>query len=85
MKMATLFLQEDEILAEKVKVFPVLHDKRVKGFEEKDAVQNAWENRSPEQRAEGASSPSKFSVNVSFFSDEPFKCALFERSNPKYT
>ena len=27
----------------------------------------------------------KFPVDVPFYSDEPFKCALFERSNPKYT
>ena len=31
------------MLAEKVKGFPVLCDKRVKGFKEKDAVQNTWE------------------------------------------
>ena len=30
------------MLAEKVKGSPVLYDKRVKGFKEKDAVQNAW-------------------------------------------
>ena len=41
--MATLCLQEEEMLAEKVQGFPVLYDKRVKGFKEKDAVQNAWE------------------------------------------
>ena len=41
--MATLCLQKEEMLAEKVQGFPVLHDKRVKGFKEKDAVQNAWE------------------------------------------
>ena len=41
--MATLCLQEEKMLAEKVQGFPVLHDKRVKGFKEKDAVQNAWE------------------------------------------
>ena len=41
--MATLCLQEQEMLAEKVQGFPVLYDKRVKGFKEKDAVQNAWE------------------------------------------
>ena len=41
--MATLCLQEEEMLAEKVKGSPVLYDKRVKGFKEKDAVQNAWE------------------------------------------
>ena len=41
--MATLCLQEQEILAEKVKVFPVLYDQRIKGFKEKKAVQNAWE------------------------------------------
>ena len=35
--MATLCLQEEEMLAEKVKGFPVLYDKRVKGFKEKDA------------------------------------------------
>ena len=41
--MATLCLQEEEILAEKLKDFPVLYGKRVKGFKEKDAVQKAWE------------------------------------------
>ena len=39
--------------------------------------------------AEGASTPPpplpKFSANMPFFSDELFKCALFERSNPEYT
>ena len=34
---------EKEMLAEKVKGFPVVYDKRVKGFKEKYAVQNAWE------------------------------------------
>ena len=29
--MATLCLQEEEMLAEKVQGFPVLHDERVKG------------------------------------------------------
>ena len=38
-----LCLQEEEMLAEKVKGFPVLYDKRIKGFKEKDAVQNARE------------------------------------------
>ena len=32
----------------------------------------------------GASAPPKFSFNVLFF-DEPFKCALSERSNKKCT
>ena len=41
--MTTLYLQEQEMLAEKVKGFPVLYNKRIKGFKEKDAVQNAWE------------------------------------------
>ena len=41
--MATLCLQEEEMLAKKVQGFQVLYDKRVKGFKEKDAVQNAWE------------------------------------------
>ena len=36
--MATLCLQEEEMLTEKVKGFPVLYDKRVKGFKENDAV-----------------------------------------------
>ena len=31
------------MLAEKVNGFPVLYDKRVKGFKEKDAVQNTSE------------------------------------------
>ena len=41
--MATLCSQEEEMLAEKVQGFPVLYDKRVEGFKEKNAVQNAWE------------------------------------------
>ena len=41
--MATLCLHKQQMLAEKVQGFPVLYDKRVKGFKEKDAVQNAWE------------------------------------------
>ena len=41
--MVALCLQKEEMLAEKVQGFPVLYDKRVKGFKERDAVQNAWE------------------------------------------
>ena len=41
--MATLSLQEEEMLAEKMEGFPVLYDKIVKGLKEKDAVQNTWE------------------------------------------
>ena len=41
--MATLCLQEQEMLVEKVKGFPDLYDKRVKGFKQKDAVKNAWQ------------------------------------------
>ena len=41
-KIATLCLQE-ETLPEKVESFPVLYDKRAKGFKEKDSVQNARE------------------------------------------
>ena len=39
--MATLCLQEEEMLVEKVKGFPVSYDKRA--FKEKDAVQSARE------------------------------------------
>ena len=35
--------------------------------------------------AEGVSTLPKFSVEMPFFADEPFKCALFERSNQKCT
>ena len=38
--MATLHLQEKEMLSEKVEDSPVLHDKRVKVFKENYAVQN---------------------------------------------
>ena len=31
------------MLPEKMEGFPVLYDKRVKDFKEKDSVQNAWE------------------------------------------
>ena len=42
-KVATLSLQEEEMLAEKVEDFPVLYDEIVKGLKEKDTVQNTWE------------------------------------------
>lgn len=38
-----------------------------------------------EGEAEGASGPPKFSVDVPLFADEPFQCALFQRSNEKGT
>ena len=31
------------MLAEKVKYFPVLYDKQVKGYKERDVVTNAWD------------------------------------------
>ena len=37
-----LSLKEEEMLAEKVKHFPVLYDKQVKGYKERDVVTNAW-------------------------------------------
>ena len=36
--MASLCLQEEEILACKVQGFPVLHDRRGKGFKKRDLV-----------------------------------------------
>ena len=42
-KMTTLCLQEEELLSEKVESFPILYDKRVKVFKEKDSVQNTRE------------------------------------------
>ena len=41
--MATLCLQEEEIIPEKLEGFSVLHDKGGRGFKEKDYVQNAWQ------------------------------------------
>ena len=35
-------------------------------------------------RGKGASTPPKFSVDVPFFADKPFKCGIFEESNQKY-
>jgi len=46
--MAALSLQEEEMLCEKVKAFPILYDKGSKGYKEKDAVNNAWEKVSEE-------------------------------------
>lgn len=40
--MASISLQEEEMLSEKVKKYPVLYDKQCKGYKEKDAVENAW-------------------------------------------
>ena len=41
--MATFCLQEEEMLPEKMDGFSVLYDKRIRGFKEKNSVQNAWE------------------------------------------
>ena len=41
-KMAAVSLQEEELLAESVRIFPVLYDKSEKGYKEKDVVSNAW-------------------------------------------
>ena len=40
--MAALTLQEQGILCEKVKQYPVLFDKQLKGYREKDVVTNTW-------------------------------------------
>ena len=40
--MAALTLQEQWILCEKVKQYPVLFDKQLKGYREKDVVTNTW-------------------------------------------
>ena len=37
-----LTLQEEEILCEKAKRYPVLFDKEFKGYKEKDGVANSW-------------------------------------------
>ena len=38
-----LSLKEEEMLTEKVKHFPVLYDKQVMGYKERDVVTNAWD------------------------------------------
>ena len=43
--METLCLQEQEMLPEKMEGIPVLYDKRLRGFKEKNFVQNTWEKR----------------------------------------
>ena len=40
--MAPLTLQEEEILCEKLKRYPVLFDKQLKGYKQKDVVANSW-------------------------------------------
>ena len=40
--MTSLTLQEEEILCEKVKRYPVLFDKQLKGYKEKVVVANSW-------------------------------------------
>ena len=40
--MAALTLQDEGILYEKVKQYPVLFDKQLKGCRENDGVTNAW-------------------------------------------
>ena len=39
---ASLSLQEEEMLAERVKEVPALHDKQAKSYKEKGVVKNAW-------------------------------------------
>ena len=38
----SLSLNEEEILAENVKLYPVLFDKSAPGYKDKDVVFNAW-------------------------------------------
>ena len=40
--MAALTLQEEGMLCEKLKQFPILFDKQLKGYREKHVVTNAW-------------------------------------------
>ena len=40
--MALLCLQEEELLAAAVELFPVLYDKAQKGYKEKDVIADAW-------------------------------------------
>ena len=40
--MAVLTLQEQGILCEKVKQYPIQFDKQIKGYTEKDVMTNAW-------------------------------------------
>ena len=40
--MAALILQEQGIICEKVKQYPVLFDKQLKGYRKKDVVINTW-------------------------------------------
>ena len=42
-KNVSLSLREDEILSEKVRLYPCLYDKSHKSYKEKDVVQNAWQ------------------------------------------
>ena len=39
---AVLTLQEEGMLCEKVKQYPVLIDEQLEGYREKDAVTNSW-------------------------------------------
>ena len=42
-KNGDLMFRRNEMLQEKMEVFPILNDERVRGFKEKDSVQNTWE------------------------------------------
>ena len=46
--MAAQTLQEEGMLCEKIKEYPVLFDKQLKGYREKDMVTNAWNKVSKE-------------------------------------
>ena len=40
----TLALSQEEKLAEKVKEYPCLYDKKAKGHKERDVMKNAWQS-----------------------------------------
>ena len=42
---STLTLKEEGILCEKVKQYPVLFNKQLKGDREKDVMTNAWKKK----------------------------------------
>ena len=46
---------------------------------------NQFKSGPPEQGGRGGVSPPNVSVDGPFFADEPFKCALFEKTNKKCT
>ena len=68
-----LNFKKEELLCEKIRQFPVLFDKSHKGYKEKVAVENAW-NEVPETKYETFLD---FLFGEKYFGPKIFSCEVF--------